>query len=67
MINNVKHINSIGIIKIVNVILILNCPSVPPLGYGTVGQQPYWLLLINMQSPIHCKIYKFLIQLNAPF
>ena len=31
MINNVKHINSIGIIKIINVILILNCPVVPNL------------------------------------
>ena len=37
MINNCKHINSIGIIKIVNVILILNCPVVPNLSNGTVG------------------------------
>ena len=29
MVNNFKNINLMGIIKIVNVILILNCPVVP--------------------------------------
>ena len=38
MINNYKHINSIGIIKIVNVILTLNCPIVPNLSNGALGR-----------------------------
>jgi hypothetical protein len=51
MINNIKHINSIGIIKIVNVILILNCPIVPNLSNGTLGRSISLTYLRGLEVP----------------
>ena len=38
MVNNIKPMNSTGIIKIVNVILTLNCPIVPTLSNVALGR-----------------------------